>query len=651
MSRNNEVDLRRFFREVRRRRRLYLASFVVISALAALFAFTRMPRYTISSMVMIEDSDDRSGSLSSALNPLARVFSVGGFGSASVEDEVFIITSTDLKIKMIKALGLNRTYTTRDGLRKHLLTRANTPVIVDMPEEFFDTISAGISLNVDILPGSKVNVTVKKGGLLGKTLAHGYDLTLPTEVSTIYGNIKLLPGDSIAAYSGKSVKVSLSNNTAVVEALDRVMDIDVANKLSDVIELNLTYPDRQLGKEILNEMMSAYNARRLDRKRENAEVEVKFYDERIASLFADLTASEKKMEEFKRGNDIVDISGEARLLATADMSSRQELIKQQAEIDYYKQILRTLNSDADKDNLIPVIEDLSAGVMADPMVKSYNEAILERRSLRRSAKEGNTVLTALNERIDQLRKGIISNVNELLSAADLRLKSTRTIKGSAESRIKQLPGHEREYTTLLRDNTIKNELFVFLMEKRESAELKLRSTNNLGFIFEPAYASVKPDMTRPLLIFAGGVLLSLLIPTFISLLALRRNKIESTIDLNFDSLESQAVDAAADSPGSFDPLIANLASHADLTTLYVADTCGSPDIVDALKQRLADFGYADKYSFETVANPHDLGPLSPRLADKSAALLLILRSNAMTRSDLRAMLRTLRATPFCIITR
>ena len=57
---------------------------------------------------------------------------------------------------------------------------------------------------------------------------------------------------------------------------------------------------------------------------------------------------------------------------------------------------------------------------------------------------------------------------------------------------------------MTRDRELKNTLYMFLLEKRESALLKQNNSQELGFVFEPAYSAIKSSKTKLYLILGLG---------------------------------------------------------------------------------------------------------------------------------------------------
>ena len=122
-------------------------------------------------------------------------------------------------------------------------------------------------------------------------------------------------------------------------------------------------------------------------------------------------------------------------------------------------------------------------------IEAYNQLILERTKLDMAAKHDNKALQALNKQIDGMRGGVIETMRQARESAEIAYNDFVREDGKYASRLKQLPSHERRYVDLYRDTEIKNNLYIFLLEQRESNALKF-GVQEIGRINDPAYHEV-----------------------------------------------------------------------------------------------------------------------------------------------------------------
>jgi len=561
-------------------------------AVAAVYCATRMPQYNIHSAMLIEEPANDVPQASTGMTSLMRVFSIGSFGASSVENEKLLLSSYDIKLKVVKLLGLNRSYTYRKGLKKLMLAPDEAPVSVSAPQELFDTLSYNFNLKVKLHDG-KADLSLSKGRFFKTNIAEVKEVSLPYTLETPEGAFRIASTGK-TGFNGKTIDVAISGYENCALDLDETVDIELAGRVSDALGLKLVYPNKSLGINILNSIMAEYNDKRLRRKWDNADLEIKFYDERISSLFNELTTAEKEIEHFKQSHDLIAVEDEASLLVENEFSSRQEIAELTTARNYYKSVLDLLDSGSADNTPLPVVSGLSIENGAGTMIERYNENILKRRELTRSAKGENRALKSLDTQLTSLREDIKAAMAEQIKASDLVITSHKNTNGAVAGRIKQLPAHEREYITLLRDRKLKNELYTFLLERRENAVLNRYSSATLGFVFQDAYC--EGTDTHKIIIYGAAILLALLLPTVWVLYIMCRGHIKRPCDLNFYNLEENTVSITQ--PSKIDNLRSLLRKNSSRNIILYLDLDGG-DMTELLLQSLRNIGrHAEIYPLD-----------------------------------------------------
>lgn len=521
---NDKIDLRKYIKAIKRGWIWGLISFVVILGLVITYCVIKMPQYESYAMMLIEDDSDKGArSMGGGMASLMRSFSIGGFGSSSVDNEIVIVKSHAVKKNVSSRLGLNRTYIERKGLKKELLYKSS-PVLIEAPNQLFDTLQTTFKIRLNI-KGEKVDIVASRGRF-SNDLASKEEATLPCSFETPYGVFQILKSDTFCDNIDKTIDVIVSGDDIVASGLnDKVLEVDFRTKKADVIELTILDPSKERGQDILNALMSSYNERRKGRRNETASAEVKFLDDRIFTLGNDLAVAENKVAEFKSGNKLVDIGTEVSMLIRQDKATDEEIIAMNIQKIMLEDILKQLNNPDKKYSLIPMAESLGDGGAAE-VISDYNKLILKRLEIVKSAKSDNVALSGLTEQIDALRETAIENVNRTLDNLQIKYASVNKENTKYKDRLNTLPQYEQEYIDLMRDRELKNALYMFLLEKRESAMLKLNNTQELGFVFEPAYSAVKSYKNTLYMILGVGFVLSIAIGLVLSLYVGLRTKVK-----------------------------------------------------------------------------------------------------------------------------
>ena len=521
---SSTLDLRRPLRALRRGWPLYLFALALMLALATYYACNKQDIYKIRGTVLIEDEKESAAGMRMAggMAQMMRTFSIGGF-SSNVDNEWLVMSSHDVRERAVKALGLNSTYVERTGWLTKRLMYHDSPVLADAPDAYFDTLPRSWQIVLHLHDG-KADITSTQG-----RFASAYwsvkDVTLPCSVKTPYGNLQLLKTEHYDANKDMKMFINLASNNEMAAWLHKHVTMEVTSKKGDAISLTIK-DNRERGIDIINALIAAYNEKRTDRRSEKAQAEVDFVTQRLAALQQELAESEGKVTRFKQAAGVNNPMLEAQGWLKHSTQAQADASQAQAELSVYEMILSTLRG-SDGDAMLPSFDGVK-----DPAITQYNELVARRSTLAQSASAGNAALEALDQQIKPLCESIIKRAEKNIEAARIKLNAIYTQAGRTQGKYNQMPAAEQQYYDLLRDRELKNDLYVFLLEKKESSLLKLGSNVSPSFILDNAYSAIKPDKTKVLVVFAIALLLALLVPTLLLLwLQHRRDLIVEPCDL------------------------------------------------------------------------------------------------------------------------
>lgn len=520
----DKIDLSYIFAKLKRNWWMYAISVVLCLFMACLYLYVKHPKFYIKAQVLVTQ-DTGSGSMGSTL---MQSLSLGGVGGSSVEDEVLVMGSHSIKAQTIKELKLNRNYQSPDGLLKKRYYYNDSPIEINAPEALFDTLSVGMTFSVKANEDlNDISIKVKRG--MFETLADVKADKFPVVVNTSYGIFSVDTTSYYASGDEVDVKASVAGNLLQAESYADVIGVSKTERKANGITISIDDINTERGKDFLNKMIELYNRRGQQEKDEMAINTGKFIEERLEYLYADLSNSESKIEDFKRTRNITDLSTDAAMLISKSRALETKLINAETEFEILSMNKDFLSNPENKYSLIPNVT--GEEVFAESLV-SYNEMILEYIKLQKNAKANNAVLRTLQEQIDVMRDNIMIALEKGYEAALVRLNDLRTQTTQAQARLSNVPSQEREYLELLREQTIRNNLYSFLLQKREENQLVLAATTPKGKIVDSAFAYSRPISPNKLLVLIMALFFGLLFPSlWIYVKPMLSDKFESQEDL------------------------------------------------------------------------------------------------------------------------
>ena len=517
------IDVSQIVALLRRNWWMFAISLVLCLAVAVTYLYVKHPVYCVHAKVLVA-YDDGTGSMGASM---LQSLSLGGVGGSSVEDEVLVMGSHSIKAQAIKELKLNRSYSSPDGLLKKKYYYNNSPIEILAPDELFDTLKVGLKFNIKANEElNNIEVEVKKGRF--ETVAEATGDKLPMVVNTPYGIYSI---DTTSFYKkGDAVEVNATvvGNSAYAEAISADLTVSKSEKKANCISLYYEDINIQRGKDLLNKMIELYNRRGQKEKDEMAINTGRFIEERLDTLYVSLSEAERKMQQYKEFENIVDVTSEAKYLMEKKALLDEVLISAETSYEVLKMARDFFKNPSNKYSMMPFTAEVSG---IDAAITTYNELIARRMEIEANAKGDNPALKAIDAQIDEMRESVTKSIDGAVSSASVRLQELKKEEAASKNKLNAIPTQEREYLELHRDQKIKNQLYSYLLQRREENRLVLAATTPKGKIIDNAYALNQPIAPNKMLILLVALFMGIMIPAIVLY-------IKSMMSNKFDSVEA-----------------------------------------------------------------------------------------------------------------
>lgn len=489
------------------------------------------PVYSVSSTVLIKQADhSKSGSSAFAS-------SIQDFGSFSVandfENELEILQSYTLIKKVVTTLGLYIDYAEDGGFGYDPVMYQTSPIQVWMAPEEADRLPSALQIQMECLPQGKVNAALHYQ--IGKetcSLEKSFD-KLPAVFITPVGTLNLSwRTDSVSKRLNPPLSLSATIESPSVAADKYKMHLtaEPVGDFTSIVKLTCEDVSVRRGVDFLRMLVTQYNNEANEDKNQVATRTAQFIDERIRIINAELGSTESELAEYKQRAGLTDLSADAQLA----LQESSEYDKQRAENTNQLRLIAFLRSYIDdpknRYEVIPANVGLADGALVN-VIAQYNELLVERKRLLRSSNENNPMLINLDASIAVTRNTVLTTVENVEKGLQITRNSLDLQAGKYQSRINRAPQQERELISITRQQEIKANLYLMLLQKREENAITLAATANNGRIIEEPRRSgfVAPNTLN---IYLVAFVLGLFFPIMgIYLVRLLRFKIESRMDV------------------------------------------------------------------------------------------------------------------------
>lgn len=499
----------------------YVASVVLCLCVAAFHLYRTPNTYNRSAKVIIDESDQdatmRNLGVASAGMMRLRSFN-------SVENEMEALASPDLMQTVVERLNLQTKYVEKQFLRDVELYH-NSPVEMTLAGE---NPQSGFSFSVSNLGDGKIALFDFKIGKneIDETVSGVLSDTLMTPV----GAVVIYPKEGHIKNFKNDIRVSWANSMARAKSYSSKLNISLSGKESSVIVLSMndTYPARS--SSILSGLIDVYNEVWISNKNRSAINTTEFINERLVVIEKELASVEDALKKYKSSNNLTDIKavGQVYLDESSHYATKAFEVNNQLSIANY--IKDYLNDPAHSMSLIPSNLGLT-NASVETQIAKYNEFVIQRDRLLTGSGENNPMIADINNALASIRSAILRSVENLIATLNLQLEKIDSQEKQILSRMSSSSGQELQLLSIERQQKITQNLYTFLLQKREENELAaLINVGNTRVIMNPN-GSGSPVAPDKMMIILAALILGCGIPFAFSFL---RKLLDNTIKTKAD---------------------------------------------------------------------------------------------------------------------
>lgn len=498
------IDIKSIIDDYLRHWPWFLASFIFFMGVGVLYAKVKKPVYAVRANVLIaQEESNPLNAMGGDMGMLGSIFGAKG----SVDDEFYVLSSHSIYRKAVKALDLNRRHYVRKGFLNTVHEFKDYPVEVDAPAAMFDTLTTSVifKIKADSKRQAKVTIIADDEKIVNKQ-----EVKLPHVFDTPYGSFTVRPTESYPADEDVKTSIVLMGYHKAAEDMAEDIGMSIASKRANVISMGINTPYPGNGEDILNEVVSQYNARGIKEKNLQAVKTRDFLNDRLKLLAVDLNSTERDIQEYKQQQGIIGVDVEAKYQTEKRATLEKALIEAEVEAEVLKMTADFIKNPENAYDLIPAPSIKNEGLQNS--IHSFNELVLRRMQLAANAKPGNIALRQLSDQIDALRGNVYNSVLRAYETSTGAARDMHAKLNSTMGRLGTVPAQERAFIDKERQRQIKQEIYLFLLQRQEETAIMLANSTPKGLIVDEAYTLNEPLGLGKKGILAICLLLSLCAP-------------------------------------------------------------------------------------------------------------------------------------------
>ena len=446
--------------------------------------------YVASAKVLLKDPQ-KGGGDSKVLDAL-NIFSE----KKIVENEIIVLRSSSLMEEVVDSLDLYNSVFNEGRVRFEELYRDNSPVWFRAINK--DSIEWG---GKNYFSVNWKNNSIK---ILNQEVPFNSTLNVGNAVYMVVPNPMYNRN-----LSGKNYYVVFNTISEAAGAIIGDLKASATSNTSTVIDVRLETPLPQKGMDILNKLFERYNINAVTDKNQIAARTLSFIEDRLRYVIGQLDSVEKNIQSFKSREGVYNLGEQASLY----FGNVSELDKRNSEVeiqlDVLKDIQNYVNNKGRKPGTVP-----SQLLVNDPMLsgllgKLY-DAEFHRDKVETINGEKSEVVIMANDAVDRIKDDIRENLGTI-RANLLTVRNNVNVGISRNSGLlSSIPQKERGLLDISRQQAIKNNIYSYLLQKREETALSSAGTTpDLKVLEKPTPSG--PIKPVPKNFYLAGLLIGLVI--------------------------------------------------------------------------------------------------------------------------------------------
>ena len=464
----------------------FIAGIIIAIVSAFLYLKTADRIYTSSAQLQIKKPAEDAASF------LTGGMEFFGFDQVNVENDIAVLTSQHILSQVV----------TRLDLQTNIYTVGRVNAVLKFNDEYTRFVSLKTPNNYLYWD---VEIANQKASFTRDTLSFSIN---KGEVFS-YEESEITLHDSLYLQDQTLIIEKYPLNDAVAE-LRFNLTATAASKQGEIIDLNFEGVNKIRNEAVLNTVMQVMQDDQVVDKRLISEVSLAFINDRLDGLTKSIDTLSQNTIAYQMANGIFDPAAQTGNALANIVKGQEEAFSISIQLDIAKALLEKLEGQASY-QILPAnigIENESV----NNLVASYNTVVTQRNNLLISTTTKSPMVMRLSSQLDNAKAAIVVGVNRYIESLETLLAGFKNMEATTKGIVAGLPSKENTLRAYARDFKIVEELYVFLLERKEEASISYISALPNIKLLSYGVSSNAAIFPKVKIIYLGALLLGLIIP-------------------------------------------------------------------------------------------------------------------------------------------
>ena len=482
MAQNNTLTVSEFWKECLAKWKWFCYSVVTIMLLAVIYLVVTPPKYTRKAQVLIKE-ENGMGALMGQLGGLAELGGLVGLnmGSTNVYNELYAMQSPWLLLNVVHQLHLDMSYTIK-GIRNKDLYAETQPIIVDFKDI---TEEDDVRMKIDLNKNGNVRIYKfkKNDDVFDDDLTGKVGQTFKTSIGNV--EIKATPYLSKMKDDEVTITVKRIEPMALVDHIKKKrLNIVVGSRDASIIDIKYKDVSKKRATDVINTIIAEYRKELTEERDREMAVSEQYVIERLASLQNELKTLDQRVADYKSKTMVPDLEVMAKVYAEGAKDISQAHLEVSNRLYMAQAIRDYLRDESKKDELLPALLVADNKGLADQLLE-YNKLQIQRQKIIASSNKNNPFVADIDKQLSAMHDAVLVSAENAIKQLKLQLKSVTDMEEKGKQMISSAPKKYIGGLTDERDWRVLNEIYVFLLQKREEAQMSKALRTDIRILTPP----------------------------------------------------------------------------------------------------------------------------------------------------------------------